>query len=262
MTIKMDPRLVERRRSVREQSARGSLRRLLWLLGALALVGAAIWLVQSPLLAVEQLVVHGAKAGRAAPILEQENVVLGRPLVLIRPGRLEEALRSDPWISEAEVSLVFPDTVEITVTERVPGAWLVGDDPALLATDGVVLSAGGEPAPNDDVIRLDVPAGSPGELHPDARVTGALSFLATLEGRVEGPITMREHDGELWADVGGINVRLGRATAMEAKANALVATLDQGVEEVATIVLLAPSRPAIVAQPETTETAESEPDDS
>ncbi|MFQ5966148.1 MAG: cell division protein FtsQ/DivIB [Acidimicrobiia bacterium] len=258
MSLRMDPRLAERRKAVREQSARGSLRRLLWVLGAGALLGAALWLIQSPLLAVSQLVVHGATAGRAAPILEQENVGLGRPLLLVRPGRLEEALLSDPWISEAEVSLVLPDTVEIELRERQAGAWLLAPSPVLLATDGVILEVGGGPQADGFVIRLDAEVGARGELHPDSRVLGALSFLTPLQGLVPGPISVTEQAGELWAEVGDIDVRLGRPTAMEAKASALVAILDGGVEGGSTIVLLAPTRPAVV-EPQALQNNEAQP---
>ncbi len=246
MTLDMDPRLVERRKEVREQSARGAIRKLLWLLASAAVVGAALWLVQSPFLSISQLVVHGAKAARVASILSEEGVALGRPLLTVRPGRVEAALEADPWISQASVSLVFPDTVEIDVREREAAAWLVGTPGGLVASDGVVLTEGGTRSQTDHVIDLDTDLGAPGELHPDPRVMGAVTFLSGLGARAPSPVTVTEQAGELWADLGSVRARLGRPTGMEAKAAALLATLEAGVGEGSIIVLIAPTRPSVI----------------
>jgi hypothetical protein len=251
MTVRMDPRLEARRRWVREQAARSSTRRLLWVMAALALVAGSLWLVNSPVLAVSDLIVHGARTSDVQRILEDQGVVVGRPLVAIRPGPLEEALRADPWVAEARVDVIFPDTVEVRIVEREPLVWLAGSSGwTLVATDAVLLERGGQPGTDDYVISLDVPPGNLGAVSPDPRVIGAVEFLLSLSPDVEGGVTITERDAELWATVGDVSVRLGRPVAMAAKAVALVAVLEEGVEDGSTIILLAPTRPAVIPPPD------------
>jgi len=249
MTLWIDPRLERRRRQVREQTARISLRKLMWVICGSSLGAIALWFVQSPLLAVDRLVVHGADPSRVGSILEENGVALGRPLLMIRPGRLEEALLEDPWIAEARVSLVIPDTVEIELVEREASGWVMAPSPVLIASDGVVLTDRGAPTEGDHIIDVAAGPSRVGEVHPDPRVRGGIEFLNAIGKSVEGRITLTVVEGELWARMSGIDVRLGRPVAMEAKAAALVATLREDIEEGSTIVLLAPTRPAIIPPP-------------
>ena len=247
MTVTMDPRLEDRRRQVREDSARMSTRRILWLLAALALVAGALWVIQSPLLAVREIVVRGVEATDLGPILEAEQVVEGTALLTLRSGDIEEAILANPWIAEARVDILFPDSVEIEVIERRPGAWLQGPQGAtLLSVDGVMLEHRSVAPIDADIIHLATIQAALGAVHPDPRVTGAVEFLASLNDAVPRPVSITERDGDLWAALPDLEVRLGRPVAMVAKAASLIATLEVGVQPGSTIVLLAPSRPAVV----------------
>jgi hypothetical protein len=71
--------------------------------------------------------------------------------------------------------------------------------------------------------------------------------LAELAPQPGITVVVTESEGELWADVAGMVVRLGRPIDMEPKARALVALLAEGLPPGATVNLVAPTRPAVIA---------------
>ena len=85
-----------------------------------------------------------------------------------------------------------------------------------------------------------------------AKLAG-LAFLAEL-GPLQFPgALVEQRQGELWAEIGGHLIRLGRPVDMEAKARALYALLGRGIADGAAISLVAPTRPAVYldnAQPQ------------
>lgn len=238
--------MARRRRQVQEQGARRRLRRLFVVLGALTLAALLTWLLQSPLLALETVTVTGVERSAAAQRLAAAGVVEGRPLVAMRPWAVESALLEDPWIAAADVTVVFPGTVEVRVEEREPLAWSqLGAMWGLLAEDGVLLEVAAAAPEGAPRLRLAGGPLQPGDTHPDADVLGALEFLAALAPELAAVTELRHEGRELWATVGPYQVRLGRAVDMAAKALTLEAVLAPGQPEGATITLIAPSRPAV-----------------
>lgn len=257
MTI--DPRMADRRRKVAESRARLDLRRFLWVIVAAGLAGFVAWFVTSPVLSVRSITVFGANRADPGPILASQQIVEGRPLILIRPGRVVDALEADPWIRAASVELVFPDRVEVTIDERVPIAWVAFDAGwALVDHDGVALRFG-EPPAGAPSIRLPASDGADqpdaaGELTTDEAVLGALEFVAALPAERATLTSVFLQDGEIWATIDQRRVRLGRPIEMRAKAAAVLALLDAA--EPGVIDVIAPTRPAIWSvQPVTPEEA-------
>ncbi|NND84933.1 MAG: FtsQ-type POTRA domain-containing protein [Acidimicrobiia bacterium] len=245
--MSMDPRIAARRRDVIEGSARRSLLRLAkWLAILLVLVGLG-WLVQSDPFRVAAIEMSGVARSGTESILSEEQVLEGRPMVLIRPGTVEEALATDPWIIEATVGLTFPDLVEVVVRERSPAAWLAsGSARLLLAADGVVVPGDGVEDPLPLVSMGGVAPVEPGEVLTDPRAEAALTFLTTLDPLLaaRGVLLERAPD-DLWFSVPGLDVRLGRPIEMAEKAAALTALLDRGVPPGSEVNLIAPTRPAV-----------------
>lgn len=243
---RIEPRLAERRREVREQGARSGLRRLLAWMTGLALVGSLGWLLQSPWLSVQHVEVEGARRLDAERALEKAGVRPGVPLVAVRPDRVEAALEADPWVAEAEVEVVFPTTVRLVVEERLELGHLArGDGWMVVATDGVVLGR----ATSFEGARLTVEAeeAHPGEPVATPAARSGVAFLAALPEEVRRQTEVWEGEGGgLWARVAGRTIRLGLPSDdMEARAAALVALLEDGLPEGARVDLLAPSRPAV-----------------
>ena len=257
--MSIDPRIAARRREVIEGSARRSLVRLgKWLALLLGLVAVG-WFVQSDPFRVASVESFGVTRSAAETVLVDQEVVVGRPMVLVRPGTVEEALLDDPWIVEATVGLTFPDLVEVTVRERTPAAWVVsGGLRVLLAEDGVVVPDDGVEDALPVVRFGGVEPAEPGELLDDPRATAALVFLTTLDPLLASRGVLGERNAdELWFSVPGLDVRLGRPIEMAEKAAALTALLERGVPPGSEVNLVAPTRPAIG----TPETAPPTPDD-
>ncbi|MGH8934802.1 MAG: cell division protein FtsQ/DivIB [Acidimicrobiia bacterium] len=242
----MDARLARRRREVKEQGARAGLGRLVALLMVLGLGGLATWLLLSPWLAVEHIEVSGARHSDVAGALRSAGLGAGTPLVAVRPARLERALRSDPWVAEAQVTLVLPDRVEISVEERGALARIpLGGRWVLVAADATVLEGwdGQEPLP---AIALDVGPLHPGDQADSAELRGALQFLQALPGDLHPGVEIRAEPPELWAVVAGRQVRLGHPVDMAAKAAVVAAVLMEGsVPEGGVVDVLSPKRPAL-----------------
>jgi cell division protein FtsQ len=245
MTTRVDPRLADRRRTVAESNARRRLRRLFWALVVVSLVGAVGWVAQSPWFSIAHIAVSGVANSDTHRMLDTAGVVEGVPLITIAPGRIEELLEEDPWVVEATVRRVIPDAIEIAVEERVPFAWVqTGSVWTVIAGDATVLRT--DPEPGGPTLVLAASAIDRGSRFGDRRVTGGLTFLGGLPTETRDQTSLFEQDGELWATVAGMNVRLGLPTEMKEKAAALMAILDEGIPAGSVINLVAPTRPAVV----------------
>lgn len=241
----IDPRIAERREEVTEDRARRRLRLVLRLVVAALVVAAVVWLFRSPLLSIRDVTVSGEVRSDPAAIAAEAGFSAGVPTVSVRTGILRDALLTDPWIADAEVSVSWPGSIEIDVSERVPVAamhssrgWLV------LAVDGAVVEVVDE-APGLASLAIEpTEVVGPGAVLDDPLVVGAVRFAAAASPEL-GPLVISSRDGELWAIVTEHDVRLGRPIEMEAKAAALGALLDHGVTAGAQIDLLSPRRPAV-----------------
>jgi cell division protein FtsQ len=243
--MRIDPRLVERRREVAEDRARRKVSRLVKFLVAFGLAGAIVWLFLSPLLSVATVTTSGIAASSAQSVIVEQGLVAGTPLILIRTGNVESALETDPWVLESVVELDWPTGVVVRVQERVPAAWMQTTEGwGLFAVDGVQLATAPDADPAMPWIQLgEIPAD---ETTSSREVLGSLEFVATLPEELKGTARVRtEPGGEIWAEVAGFQVRLGRAVDMSAKALSLAALLREQPAEGSTLTLIAPTHPAI-----------------
>jgi cell division septal protein FtsQ len=236
----VDYRLAARRRQVAEVHARSRFSKLIWALVLGAVAALSVWLFRSPILAIHEVRINGIEGAELAAMLVGAGVEEGKPLVSIRPTRVEEALLSDPRIKEATVTLEWPQRVVVEVVQRRPVAWAnVEGSWALVGGDGVALETAAQPASGHP--RLEVGW----DTEPGADAIGGLAFLSELDPLIGSRTTVIAVSGELWALIDGVNVRLGRPIGMESKARALEAVLAQGVPAGATVNLIAPARPAV-----------------
>lgn len=244
MTTRVDPRLAERRRTVAESNARRRLRKIFWGLVVVAIAAGAGWVAQSPFFSIAHIAISGVEGSDTHQILRTAGVVEGTPLIKVGPGHIEALLEEDPWILDATVRRFIPDAVEVVVTERAPFAWVqTASAWAVIAEDLVVLRL--DPEPAGPVLVLDA-ATRDIDRFDDSRVAGGVVFLAGLPADMRSQVSLFEQDGELWANVAGMAVRLGLPTEMKEKAAALVAILDEEIPPGSVINLVAPTRPAVV----------------
>lgn len=259
MTI--DPRLMERRHTVAEDNASRSLVRLLRFFVVLLMAGGLVWLAFSPWLRVSQVRTAGVVSSDGYATLAKNDVVAGRPMIFIRTGEVESALEADPWILEARVDLDWPNEVLVRVTERVPVIWVRSAQGwSWHAVDGVAVP--GPDEPQADAARLVVRGMSAEDLNGSQLVKGAGTFVESLPADIREGLSLSLDGGELWAQVADYKVRLGRPVEMEAKALSLGALLREDIPRDATLVLVAPTHPAVELPSSTSEGEESDEDGS
>lgn len=242
--MSIDPRLVERRKTVAEDNAKRNVSRLLRFLIAVVVAGALVWVAFSPWLSVSQVDTSGIDASPAHEILVDHRVIAGTPMFQIDAAGVEGALLDDPWIAEATVSRHWPNNVTVEIVERTPVAWSrteVGW--TRRAVDGVALPSAAEP--DEHMAWVEMAGMSESELAATTDMTGALEFIDALPVERHEGTTVTRIDGELWATVDGFQVRLGRSVDMREKALSLDALLDRDIPTGSVLVLIAPTNPAV-----------------
>jgi cell division protein FtsQ len=245
----MDPRIAARRRHVREQGARHRLRWLLGVVVVLLLALAAWWLVQSPYLAIDEIVVRGQRRADTQAALDRAGIAEGMPVVTVRTERVERELRADPWVRDAAVAIGFPHVVEIDILEHDPFAAVsTGSGWRVVAADGKVLDEVAE-APAGLATVEGAPVVEAGALYTDAATLGALEFIGAVTPALRPRTRVAEVSGELWAYLDGYSARLGTAREMAEKGAVVSALVGDGVDEGWTIDVVAPGRPALVPPP-------------
>ncbi|MFW2339140.1 MAG: cell division protein FtsQ/DivIB [Acidimicrobiia bacterium] len=241
----IDPRIAERRKTVLESGARKGVRRALILLVGVASLAGLVWLLQSPLLSVNEITIAGSDREDVLQAVAAAGLEAGTPLVLVRTDEIVDALEALPWVRVASAERMFPDQVEVRVEERIPAGWIWNAGSYLLVDDqGVVLEEAAAADPEGPVLQFPIERLQPGEAYSDQMVLGAIEFVAAGGGEVPGLELWQEGD-EMWASVDGHRIRLGRPVDMAAKAAALNAVLSDDVPAASLINLIAPSRPAV-----------------
>ncbi len=107
------------------------------LLASVALAWVALF---SPWLAVRQLQLVGNDRFSATELQAIAAADIGRPLARVDTDALAAAVATSPSVKEAQVVRVWPSTLEVRVTERIPVAAVPRSDSVdLMAADGVVV---------------------------------------------------------------------------------------------------------------------------
>jgi len=192
-------------------SGRSILVGLLILLAALAAYGAAR---STSAFAIRSFEVHGASAEVAADISRALASERGETLLAVDLAGLELRIEALPWVADATLDRVFPNTLSVTVVPELPAAvirqgassWLVGASGRVLATL--------EPKQRLDLPRIwlkrgvEVAVGQPIGGIPEAAVKAVAPLThAPLPARVA---SVRASDTELTLVLrSGFEVRLG-----------------------------------------------------
>lgn len=242
MTV--DSRILERRREVAEDRAKRSMGRLLRLVAVVVPLAVLAWIAFSPWLSVSAVSVEGASSAAVYEILSRHGVVVGTPMILIDVTDTEASLEEDAWVSEASVTLQWPDQVTVLLVEHEPLAWVqTADGWIRRSVDGSALPS--PETPDSSLPRVVIPGIAGTAAVRSAELLGALEWVDALPGRLREGVVVRAEEGELWADVRGHTVRLGRPVEMTAKALALNSLLAKQIPPGAQINLVAPTHPAV-----------------
>lgn len=112
----------------------------------LAIVAAALyWVWSSPVYTVEAAQIHGLQRLTSGEV-NRELALTGQPVFAVDAGEIQKTLREGfPEISSAQVQVELPNTVMITVTERVPSLiWRQNDQAYLVDDQGMIYPTRGE----------------------------------------------------------------------------------------------------------------------
>lgn len=244
MTETVDPRLARRRREVQEASARRRLRWTIALLVMAVVVGMVVAVFESSWFAVDSISIEGAHRTDVASILTAAGVEKGVPIVSVRAGKIEEKLRENPWVAEAQVRVVWPRSIEVSVVEYIPIARVKSGNTWLVAsTQGAVLARGQRLV--DPFIDIEAGDLHPGDVIENSDALGALEFVSALPVELKDGLVVNSTGSELAAKVAGHDVILGSTVDMAQKAVTLAVLLQQGIADGATINLVSPIRPAV-----------------
>jgi cell division protein FtsQ len=104
--------------------------------GAFAAVGGQAWLRQTPHFAVARITVNGNHRASKAALLERARLVPGQNLFALDLERARLAVAAHPWVESAELRRRLPDTLELSVVERVPAAALALGEVYLVDAEG------------------------------------------------------------------------------------------------------------------------------
>ena len=214
-----------RRRSRRRGSSR---RRLLVALAVTAvLAGLVGWvLLGSPLLAVRSVQVDGEDGLPERQVVATAGITAGTPLIRVDTEAAAARVAALPQVASVEVTRGWPNTVVVTLAERVPVAVVTdGGSRQLVDAGGVVFDTITGAAP-DGVVPLDVAEPGP----DDPATEAALGALTALPRDVREEVTgvaADTADDVLLTLTDGRSVLWGSADRTDRKAEVLGALLEQ-----------------------------------
>jgi cell division protein FtsQ len=105
-----------------------------------------------------QLTIDGERFTAEEAVRDQLAVPSGANLFGLSTEALAARVRTLPTVADASVSVALPDTLAVSLVERVPLlVWIVGDHDYLVDRDGTLFARVGDPAPGDaaSLPRLD-----------------------------------------------------------------------------------------------------------
>lgn len=207
----------------------GSARRrhLVWSLAVLTgfvllLLGAAM----SPLLDIEEIQIVGAGSPEhVAEIRRASGLDVGDSIVTFLPGSAAGKVEDLPWVASATVHRDLPDLVRVTVTERVPVAWVKAGTRVLVVdgTGRVLWRVDAPPPGLPELVGVADLAGPGGVVRPVVLPAAAEALGPDLGSRTA---SVHLDDGTMTVQIGGgPQLRFGAPTQVAAKARVAGAVL-------------------------------------
>jgi cell division protein FtsQ len=195
--------------------------------GAVAAVAVLAWLLLAgPVLAVRAVHVDGLVTLPADQVQEAAGIRSGTPLLRVDVDIAETRVARLPQVASVEVTRDWPDSVVITVVERVPVA-VVGEAGrrSLVDADGVLFDMVTGETP-DGVVPLDVATPGPEDPATRAGIAAIAALPATVRQEVAAAAASSPDDITLTLADGTV-VHWGDASESQAKSAALVGLLQQ-----------------------------------
>jgi cell division protein FtsQ len=177
-------------------------------------------------LAVRAVQVDGLARLPAEQVQEAAGIVAGTPLLRVDVDAAEARVAELPPVASVEVTRNWPDSVVITVAERVPVA-VVGEpgQRSLVDAEGVLFDSVTGAAP-DGVVPLDVSTPGPDDAATRAGIAALGSLPTDVREQVTGAAASSPDDISLTLGDGTL-VLWGDGSESREKSAALVGLLEQ-----------------------------------
>ncbi len=153
---------------------------------SLALWRAVMLVAESPALQIAHIVLHGhdrLSRGEAMALLDDLH---GQNILAVRLEDWRQRLMTSPWVEDAVLRRVLPNTLDVLVRERTPmGIARMGRDLYLVDQHGVVIDEYGPSYADLDLPVIDGLGPPPGEAEPvadDRRTALVARLLADVAG--------------------------------------------------------------------------------
>ena len=259
----------------RRERAQKTYQRYLVRLGIIAaalfsLFIAGVILYNSPAFTIESVSVKGVEHLTASDMQELAGVEAGTTLLRVDAAGIKENLMKDAWVADVSVKRVFPNTLEIDVTERtitavveIPSQDATTTTQWAIASDGMWLmpipakdsEAGRRTSEKvyedaDSVLHItDVPYGTKpqvGTYCSDANVNNALAIVAGMTTELAGKVTSvkaTETESTTLTIKDGPDIVFGTADNIREKERVCLQIIENHPEGVTYINVRTPDRP-------------------
>ncbi|TFV57773.1 UNVERIFIED_ORG: FtsQ-type POTRA domain-containing protein [Bacillus sp. AZ43] len=183
-------------------------------------------LLAGPVLAVRAVEVDGLVTLPADQVQEAAGIDPGTPLLRVDVAAAEARVARLPQIADVVVTRDWPDSVVITVVERVPVA-VVGEpgERSLVDAEGVLFDMV-TGSPPDGVVPLEVASPGPGDRATRAGIAAVGALPVAVRERVASAAATSPDDITLTLD-DGTEVLWGDASGSDEKSAALAGLLQQ-----------------------------------
>jgi cell division protein FtsQ len=198
---------------------------------AIALVvlyaGYMLWFRNLPLFSIDEVSVTGATTNAPAIKRAVEQVAGDMTTLHLKDDELRDVVAHFPTVASVGATTSFPHTLHVTVTERLPVAFIkVGDRRTAVSADGYLLiGAAFDPK---DLPRIEDVASHGARLDGNAAAQAAIlgGTPAPLRNRVTGSSWDDEQGGVVVGLDGGPDLRFGDGSQARDKWTAAVAVLS------------------------------------
>ncbi len=82
------------------------------------------WLTSMQYFSLDTIEVNGLDRLSNKEIISLSGLAPGDNLMAIKLGAVEAAVETEPWVDTVAIKRVFPDTINLVVTERIPAYWM------------------------------------------------------------------------------------------------------------------------------------------
>jgi len=97
------------------------------------------FLIVMPCFQVKTIQVSGNQFISNQKIFDDANLTISDNMIEINPKKIYRQILQNPWIASAQIARKFPDTLHISVVEKMPLAILMVSEPLIIDNNGQVI---------------------------------------------------------------------------------------------------------------------------